>query len=94
VTPTAGYSEVKGSTPAKVGEHQMTEAISDKLVVEEFKQMHEHMRQRETAMGQLLTVTTTGAMTLLAATAAVVFHSLQSSPLVYCYILRGVTRRC
>ncbi len=65
----------------------MAEAISDKLAVEEFKQMHEHMRQREAAMGELLTVTTAGAMTLLAATAAVVFQSLPSSPLVYCYIL-------
>src|SRR5208282_4573418 len=65
----------------------MAETIAEKLAVEEFRQLHEHMRQRETAMGQILTVSTTGATTLLVATAAFVFQSLENKSLLYCYIL-------
>lgn len=70
-----------------LGERKMAEIIAEKLAVEEFRQLHEHMRQHETAMGQMLTVSTTGATTLLVATAAFVFQSLENKSLVYCYIL-------
>jgi len=65
----------------------MGESIADKLAVEEFKQIHEHMRQHETAMSQILTVTTTASTTLLAGTAAFVFQSSQKNALIYCYLI-------
>jgi hypothetical protein len=53
--------------------------------------MHEHLRKREEAMNQLLTLTVTGATTLLAALAAFVFQFATTNPdkltVTLCYLL-------
>lgn len=66
------------------------DAIKSKLRVEEFNQIHQHLRQREEAMNQLLNLTATGTTTLLAAIAAFVFQAAASSPerilVWHCYL--------
>ena len=72
------------------GENQNMQ-LTDSLVVEEFSQVHEHLRKREEAMNQLLTLTVTGATTLLAAIAAFVFQFAINNPnkltITLCYLL-------
>jgi hypothetical protein len=65
--------------------------VSESLVVAEFSQMHEHIRKREEAMNQMLTITVTGATTLLTAVAAFVFQvgiaNTSKFTIVFCYLL-------
>lgn len=72
--------------PSKVSDA----SLRARLRAEEFAQMHQHLRQREEAMNQLLNLTATGATTLLAAIAAFVFQAATASPervlIWHCYL--------
>jgi hypothetical protein len=69
----------------------MEASLVSKLLVEEFIQMYELLRQREESMNQLLNLMATGTTTLLAAIAAFVLQVAGSSPdkllVWHCYLL-------
>jgi hypothetical protein len=52
----------------------MGSALADKLAAEEFKQIHQDLKQREGAVQQVLNITVTGTTTLLTLCAAFVFQ--------------------
>ncbi len=72
-------------------EYNPKERLAEKLALDEFAQMHEHIRKREEAMNHLLTMTVTGGTTFLGAIAAFVFQLGIATPeklsIPICYLL-------
>lgn len=72
----------------------MEPSISERLAIEEFNQLHQHMRQREEAMNQLLNLSVTGSTTILAAVAAYAFQLSTAVPnkleVYHCYLFLAV----
>jgi hypothetical protein len=65
-------------------------ALADALRTEEFIQIHEHIRQRDGSMSNILTLVVTATTTMLAAVAALVFPLTTNTPnkvsVWYCYL--------
>ncbi len=64
----------------------MSETLDQKLAVEEFKQMHELIRQREGAMNQTLSLIITAFSGILAVMSAFVFKDHDKESIIYCYL--------
>jgi len=65
----------------------MTDAFSEKLILEEFEQLYEDIRQREVAMTQILSFTTTGFTALTTAISAFVFQPHQRESVIYSFLI-------
>jgi hypothetical protein len=64
----------------------MSDSLTNKLALEEFKQMREDLRKREEAMHQILTFTTTAFTALLATASAFIFQHPEAHSIVYSYV--------
>jgi hypothetical protein len=64
--------------------------LAEKLALEEYKQLHEHIRQREGAMVTILNIAAAGGTTLLAATLGTFFKLYYDQPekmsVLLCYL--------